>query len=70
MLKKHGFEINEKQIIDIIEKPDVRRKGKKDRFIVQSNVDDTHVMRVICEINSDNVKVITFYPARRERYEN
>jgi hypothetical protein len=43
MLKKHGFEINEKQIIDIIEKHDVRRKGKKDRFIVQSNVDDTYV---------------------------
>jgi len=70
MLKKHGFEINEKQISDIIRNPDIRSKGQKDRIIVQSSVDDTHVIRVICEIDSNNVKVITFYPARKERYEN
>lgn len=70
ILKRHGFEVSEKQVRDIIEKPDTKSKGRKDRFIVQGTVDDTHVIRVIFEIESTNIKIITFYPARRERYEN
>jgi len=70
ILKRHGFKVSEKQIRDIVEKPDTKSKGRKDRFIVQGPVDDTHVIRVILEIESNNIKIITFYPARRERYEN
>lgn len=70
ILKRHGFEVNEKQVRDIIEKPDTKCKGRKDRFVVQGTVDDNHVIRVIFEIESNNIKIITFYPARRERYEN
>jgi len=70
ILKRHGFEVSEKQIRDIVEKPDTKSKGRKDRFIVQGPVDDTHVIRIILEIESNNIKIITFYPARRERYEN
>ncbi|MCZ7358219.1 MAG: hypothetical protein O8C66_13835 [Candidatus Methanoperedens sp.] len=70
ILKQHGFEINEKQVKNIIENPDTKTKGRKDRLIVQGLVDDIHVIRVICEIESNNIKVITFYPTRRERYEN
>jgi len=70
ILKRHGFEISEKQIRDIVKKPDNKSKGKKDRLIVQSPIDDTHVIRVIVEKEGNNIKIITFYPARRERYEN
>ncbi len=70
ILKRHGFEVSEKKIRDIMEKPDTKSKGRKDRLIVQGIVDDTHVIRVILEIESNNIKIITFYPARRERYEN
>ncbi len=70
ILKKHGFDVNEKQIKDIVENPEIKSKGRKDRLIVQGAVDDYHVLRVICEIDRDDIKVITFYPARRERYEN
>ncbi len=70
ILKKHGFEVDEKQIKDIVENPEIKSKGRKDRLIVQGAVDDSHVLRVICEIDRDDIKVITFYPARRERYEN
>jgi uncharacterized DUF497 family protein len=70
VLRQHGFEVNEMQIRDIVENPETTSKGKKARLILQSPIDDTHVIRVICEIESDNIKVITFYPARRERYEN
>ena len=70
ILRKHGFEVNEKQIKNIVKNPEIESKGRKGRLITQSAVDDTNVLRVICEINRDDVKVITFYPARRERYEN
>ena len=70
ILKRHGFEISEKQIRDIVKKPDNKSKGKKDRLIVQSPIDDTHVIRIIVEKEGNNIKIITFYPARRERYEN
>lgn len=70
ILKRHGFEVSEKQVRDIIEKPDTKSKGRRDRFIVQGSVDATHVIRVIFEIESNTIKIITFYPARRERYEN
>ncbi len=70
IFEKHGFKVNEKQITNIIEKPEIKKKGRKNRHIVQSTFDDTHVIRVICEIDGDHIKVITFYPARRERYEN
>ncbi|MDO8726512.1 MAG: hypothetical protein Q7J35_10635 [Candidatus Methanoperedens sp.] len=70
ILRRHGFEVSEKQILDIVETPDTKSKGRKDRFIVQGQVDDTHVIRVILEIESNNIKIVTFYPARRERYEN
>ena len=48
----------------------VRDLFKKDRFIVQGPVDENHVMRVVIEIKDNIIKIITFYPARRERYEN
>jgi len=70
ILKQHGFKVNEKKVRDIVEKPDTKTKGKKDRFIVQGPVDENHVMRVVIEINDNIIKIITFYPARRERYEN
>ena len=70
ILKQHGFEINEKQVRNIVEKPESKTKGRKDRFIVQGPVDENHIIRVIIEIEGNILKIITFYPARRERYEN
>ncbi len=70
ILKRHGFEVREEKIRDIIKNPETKSKGRKDRFIIHGQVDDTHVIRVILEIESNNIKIITFYPARRERYEN
>ncbi|GFO95934.1 hypothetical protein ig2599ANME_0116 [groundwater metagenome] len=70
ILKRHGFEVSEKKVRDIIKNPETKSKGRKDRFIVQGSVDDTHVIRVIFENENNIIKIITFYPARRERYEN
>jgi len=73
VLGRHGFKISENQIRDIIENlenPDAKSQGRKGRMIVQGPYDDTHLIRVVCEAKGDEIRVITFYPARRERYEN
>ncbi len=71
ILERHGFNITEAQIKRVIENPASKIHGRNDRLIVQRPFDDTHMIRVICEIEeNDNIKVVTFYPARRERYES
>ncbi len=71
ILERHGFKITEAHIKKVIENPASKTHGRKGRVIVQQPFDDTHMIRVICEIEeNDNIKVVTFYPARRDRYES
>lgn len=71
ILERHGFKITETNIKEVVETPTSKIHGRKGRLIMQRPFDDTHMLRVICEIEgNDDIKVITFYPARRDRYEN
>jgi uncharacterized DUF497 family protein len=70
ILERHGFKITENNIRDIVRRPTITGEGTKGRKILQGQFNDDHVIRVICEIKSDEVRIITFYPARRDRYEN
>lgn len=53
-----------------VEEPDSVKEGRRDRVIAQRAVDAEHLLRVIYEERGENIVIITFYPARRERYEN
>ncbi len=71
VFERHGFKITEDNIKETIKNPTSKTHGKKDRLIVQRPFDDTHMIRVICEVeDNEDIKVITFYPARRNRYED
>lgn len=71
VFERHGLKITENNIKEILENPTAKSPGRKGRLIVQGPLDDTHVLRVICEAeDNNNIRVITFYPARRKRYEN
>lgn len=70
ILEKHGFKLTEKQISEIVTNPESTSTGRKGRKIFQNSFDDTHAVRVICEVEANDIKVITFYPARKDRYEN
>ncbi len=35
ILKQHGFDVDEKKVKDIVENPDTKIKGRKDRLIVR-----------------------------------
>lgn len=54
---------------DAVKSPDVTRRGRGRRIIAQKMLDERYVLRVIYEKVNELVRIITFYPARRERYE-
>ncbi len=68
IFKNHGVLITKRQVEDTILRPDERTKGRKGRLVAQRVMDERHVLRVIYEEKED-LEVITFYPARRKRYE-
>ncbi|MEM2058399.1 MAG: DUF4258 domain-containing protein [Thermoproteota archaeon] len=70
ILRRHGFEIREEDIVNVVKHPDKVFKGRRGRFIAQKAYDEKHLIRVIYELKDENAVVVTFYPARRERYEN
>ncbi|MFO7997270.1 MAG: DUF4258 domain-containing protein [Dehalococcoidia bacterium] len=70
VLKEHGFTITREQIEDIIKRPEKIVLGKRGRSIAHKSVSQTHLVRLIYEQHDDDIKVITFCPARRERYED
>ena len=70
VFKIHGFPIAEEDVIKAIESHDSIEYGKKGRKICQKVLDEEHLLRVIYEEFCDKIVVITFYPARRRRYES
>ena len=70
ILKKHGFDISKTTIIAALDSPDTVEPGYRGRKIAQGVLDEEHVIRIVFEDFNDTVKVVTFYPARRERYED
>jgi len=70
ILKKHNFIVTKKQIRDILENPESIKRGRNNRLIAQGSISETHLIRVIYRQENDVIKVITFYPGRRQRYEN
>ena len=50
--------------------PDSVKEGRNNRMIAQRAVDKEHLLRVIYEKRRDDFVIVTFYLARRERYED
>ncbi|MBO8183274.1 MAG: DUF4258 domain-containing protein [Archaeoglobus sp.] len=62
--------IKRRRVIKTLEEPDSVKIGRKGRLIAQRVLDEEHLLRVVYEEKDNEVVVITFYPARRERYED
>ncbi len=70
ILHRHGFDINKGAIELAVENPDSIMPGYKGRKIAQKAISETHLIRVVIEEAGDTIKIVTFYPARRDRYES
>ncbi len=70
ILKRHGFVVSKRKVLETLKNPDKVEPGYKGRKVAQKIIDETHVLRVVFEEMSDKMRVITFYPGRRDRYED
>ena len=70
ILQQHGFIITKDIISDAVKNPDIILPGYRNRKIAQKVIDENHIIRVVFEDFPDKIKIITFYPGRRKRYED
>ena len=70
VLERHGFVIERDLVISTIQNPEIVEEGYKGRKIAQRAIDELHVIRVVYQDFPEELRVITFYPGRRKRYEN
>jgi len=70
VLKRLGFSVSMRQVVSVVENPERVDVGWKGRFIASANLNREHVLRVVYEEVGDRKLVVTFYPARRKRYES
>ena len=69
LTQRQGFIVDEESIISVIQEATEIFLGYSGRLIAQGPLDEEHVLRVIYE-ESDEITVVTLYPATRERYES
>jgi len=69
ILRTHGVQLSIELIQDVVTKPEKLMAGYKGRKIAQGSFDADHVLRVVYEEHHDKIVIITFYPRKRERYD-
>ena len=62
------YNLTEEIVKDALKNPDETVKGYEGRLIAHKLLDEQHVLRIVYDKESDNLKVITVYPAKKERY--
>ena len=70
ILNKHGLKITKAQITDVIINAENTFESERSRKIAQKPFDSEYLLRVIFEETDKLITVITFYPAKRSRYEH
>ncbi len=69
LLARYGFPITRQQVENTIRAPSLVVEQSGGRLIGQKEIGEQHLLRVIYRLEGDVAIVITFYPARRRRYE-
>ncbi|MBI4547358.1 MAG: DUF4258 domain-containing protein [Ignavibacteriae bacterium] len=70
ILREHGVILNKRIVKSALLSPERVDEGYAGRRVAQAILDDEHVLRVVFEESDVELKIITFYPGRRERYED
>ena len=70
ILINHGFEVTKDIVLSAMENPDKIDMGYKNRKIAQKVISNRHVIRVVFEELNEILRIITFYPGKRDRYED
>ena len=70
ILRRHGFVVSKKQVRETLRKPGKIEQGFRGRKVAQRKISEKHVLRVIYVEGPKEIRVVTFYPGRRSRYES
>lgn len=70
VLRRIGWRISRDRIRRTIKKPRWAGTSKHGQFTALSLLDGKHILRVIYDKEGDIIKIITFHPARRGKYES
>ncbi len=57
-------------VIEAVRNPEKVERSRNNRFVAERAIDEGHLIRVIYEFQGDEIAIITFYPARKRRYED
>lgn len=69
-LRAHSFNVAIEDVQRTVLEPDRVSRARMGRWVAQTRVSERHLLRVIYEETPHERVVITFYPARRSRYES
>jgi len=69
ILKEHKFEISRRQVIEIINNPELIDRSRFPLLIAQKQINANHVLRIVYKKENSNKIIITFYPGRIKQYE-
>jgi len=70
ILRRHGFVVSKRLVRETLQRPEKIEEGFRGRKVAQRRISEKHVLRVIYEEGQREIRVVTFYPGRRSRYES
>ena len=69
ILKRHGFIVSKKLVVDTVKNPNRTDYSRWPLKIAQREFDKTRVLRVVYKEADSQKIIITFYPGRKDQYE-
>lgn len=69
ILARHNFVVNEAQVIEVLTAPD-KIEMEREPPVAQKVLNEKYVLRVVFRTEDEDKVVVTFYPGRRQRYED
>ncbi len=68
-LLQHGFRVSKSDIEAVINNPEhIDKISDRPKIIVSKEFGKKHILRVVYKVESGIIKIITFYPAEKDRY--
>ncbi|MFY9484664.1 MAG: DUF4258 domain-containing protein [Patescibacteria group bacterium] len=69
VLKAHKFSVTRSKVMKTLRDPDHIDRSRFPILIAERGFDEQRVLRVVYKREGNDITVITFYPAKRGRYE-
>lgn len=64
------LKITKTNIANVVHRPDLEDKSRGEKITAIGRADERHSLIVIYKIENEKLKIITFFPAEKGRYEN